>query len=431
MAQFATLAHTSRFHYDEANVRAFCTLAWTVWFLFALPAYAQNDFGSKFFEDLRKLFGELQRTDLDRALQRAKPIRCTDLVAARGEWKQVAFFNDDRTLGDWHHSTIDDVRRDLSTFVFSGVCRGQTGPVRISTSFPIEDSIDKAAESKVPLSKIEVRNNNPVSVFFDGRTESYTFQLPYLYLHSKGPSGNLYSLMPPRAASRPETDVAEEFRCKALSDAELTYRFLLCRTSVVDTDARSPREKPSTPTLGSMAYYILSDGREASASVKLTFEDGSTATSAPTTGRVTATPPDSGWQSAAASLRLADVNANEFRLRFNTRAWADRIEKPQMLADQKISDFAAASKPSNSLEHCVWQPGRQPSRIATDSFIYSLSFQKDRQSLTSAIFEIESIDGLQVGSLQCYFPKNPTPADITVGQWLAIVGGHIGLEVRQ
>src|SRR5689334_8334293 len=68
------------------------------------PAAEQEngDFGSKFFEDLGALFGRLQKSELQRAFQRAKPIECSDLVGQAGEWKEVAFLNDDRRLGDWH-----------------------------------------------------------------------------------------------------------------------------------------------------------------------------------------------------------------------------------------------------------------------------------------------------------------------------------------
>src|SRR5689334_22685932 len=44
-----------------------------------VPAPSQQtggDFGSKFFDDLRSLFGRLQQSELDRAFQRAKPIHC-------------------------------------------------------------------------------------------------------------------------------------------------------------------------------------------------------------------------------------------------------------------------------------------------------------------------------------------------------------------
>src|ERR1051326_291769 len=83
--------------------------------LLASPAQ-EKDFGTKFFEDLRKLFGRLQQSELDLAFRRAEAIRCSDLVSQTGEWKQVAFLNDDRKLGDWHYDKIDEVKQDPTKY---------------------------------------------------------------------------------------------------------------------------------------------------------------------------------------------------------------------------------------------------------------------------------------------------------------------------
>src|SRR5262245_58527781 len=112
----------------------------------------QRDFGTQFFDDLRKLFGRLQQSELDQAFRRASPIRCSDLVSATGEWKQVAFLNDDRKLGDWHYETIDEVKKDPTKYVFSGSCRGEQGPVKVATAFPIQESYR--------TSRIAVRDND-------------------------------------------------------------------------------------------------------------------------------------------------------------------------------------------------------------------------------------------------------------------------------
>src|SRR5262249_594736 len=144
-----------------------------------------------------------------------------------------------------------------------GVCRGDRGPVRVATSYPITDTMRTRS--------LQMRDNDPVSVIFDPPSDSYIFQLPYLYLSGRDEQGSLYTLFPPTAMSRPEKDVAEEFRCKTLSDADLTYRFLLCRTRLVDRDAQMQRLKSAKQPLGNAAYYILSDGKEAGSTVKLTF----------------------------------------------------------------------------------------------------------------------------------------------------------------
>src|SRR5262252_7450834 len=64
---------------------------------------ANTDYGTKFFDQLRSLFGRFRDADLQRAFDMAKPIRCSELVSDGGEWRQVAFFNEDRRLGDWYH----------------------------------------------------------------------------------------------------------------------------------------------------------------------------------------------------------------------------------------------------------------------------------------------------------------------------------------
>ena len=61
----------------------------------------ESEFGSKFFDQLRTIFGRFQESDLDRVFQQSKPIQCSELVGRNGEWRPVAFFNEDRRLGDW------------------------------------------------------------------------------------------------------------------------------------------------------------------------------------------------------------------------------------------------------------------------------------------------------------------------------------------
>jgi hypothetical protein len=114
-----------------------------------------------------------------------------------------------------------------------------------------------------------VRENESVKASFDRSTNSYKFRLPFLYLDQKlvRQSITFYTLTPPTSASKPVSDTAEEFRCKGVTDGDLIYRFLLCRTQLFTTKRSVNWEK------GSFAYYILSDGKEASSSVRLNFGD--------------------------------------------------------------------------------------------------------------------------------------------------------------
>jgi hypothetical protein len=403
-----------------------------------------GDFGSKFFDDLRSLFGKLQQSELDKAFERAKPVRCSDLAGQSSEWKEVAFLNDDRRLGDWHFDNIEDVKRDLAAFVFSGNCRGDEGALRVATSFPVTESVEQFQLGRIPFSKIIIDDNDPVNVTFDRSTGAYTFQLPYVYSERKNGTDIVYTLTPPRKTSNPEPGIAIEFRCKAISDADLTYRFLLCRSRLVDRDTRK-QEQMVKPTRGSAAYYILSDGKEASSTVRLNFGGDADAASNDTDSvdkadnqpKITQVPKirENDWQPAASDTRLTYVADDEFRLIFNPQTWNGRIDRPQMLADGSLLN--STSPPARNKEYCVWRPGlpAQVNRLldtaAKESFGYSLGFRKDLQSATSSIFEIQTEGGAVVATLQCYFPQSQTPADLTIGRWLSIVGKHIELDVRR
>jgi hypothetical protein len=48
----------------------------------------------------------------------------------------------------------------------------------------------------------------------------------------------------------------------------VTYQFLICRNAVIPVESHQEKNR----TFGAVAYTILSDGKEASSSVKLTFD---------------------------------------------------------------------------------------------------------------------------------------------------------------
>jgi hypothetical protein len=387
------------------------------------------DFGSKFFDDLRKLFGQLQQSELDLAFRQANSIRCRELISNTGEWKQVGFLNDDRKLGDWHYDSIDEVKKDPTKYVFSGSCVGEQGPVKVVTSFPVQRPDQASGRT--------VRENNPVSMVFDSAADTYVFLLPYLYLERQEAEGSLYTERPPLFSSIPERNVSEEFRCKALTGPELTYRFLICRTRVVNRDRplrANDRTVPSKQPLGNAAYQILSDGKEASSSVKLTFGDD-----VEPKGRVvpeqSAEPvpdvlprPNQSWVSASPRAKLVDVSQDEFRLIFSAEARA-RIASPQLLTGQTMPTFVPESA-VRGREYCLWQPA-STAPFDSDDALFSLGFSKNAQSLVSAVFTVQALTGSPIATLQCYFPQSQTPDEITVERWTSIVGRHITLENRR
>jgi hypothetical protein len=101
------------------------------------------DFGAKFLDDLQTLFGRLETTELDSAFQRAKAIRCSDLIGKSGEWKEVGFLNDNRHLAAWHHDDVDSVTRDPVRYVFAGICSTEQAPLRLATRYPTQESYNQ------------------------------------------------------------------------------------------------------------------------------------------------------------------------------------------------------------------------------------------------------------------------------------------------
>src|SRR5215470_5394587 len=158
-------------------------------------AAQEQRYDRKFFLQLRSVFGRFRDSDLERTFDRAQPIQCSELVNEDGEWRTVAFFNEKRELGDWYRSNFDEVKRDLSVFMFKGVCRGDHGPVQLTTKFPVSESIEAYNQQRIRLEDIEVNVNAPVRASFDGQTKAYTWDLPYLFLVGQQNNQDIYSLL--------------------------------------------------------------------------------------------------------------------------------------------------------------------------------------------------------------------------------------------
>src|SRR5215813_14646587 len=77
-------------------------------------------YGDRFFEQLGSIFGRFRDADLQYVFQTARPIRCSDLVMEKGEWRAVGFFNENRKIGDWYRKSLDAVKHDLAVYVFKG-----------------------------------------------------------------------------------------------------------------------------------------------------------------------------------------------------------------------------------------------------------------------------------------------------------------------
>jgi len=244
----------------------------------ALPARQQSTepeedgaYGSRFFDQLRNIFGRFRDSDLERVFHDAQPIQCSELVGRKGEWRPVAFFNEDRTLGDWCRDNLEEVKTDLAVYTFKGACRGEAGTVRVVTEFPTEAAIRAYQRGGIALEDVDVTMNDPVGASLNRRTMAYTFDLPYLFASESG-SRKVYSFRAPDRNAAYASDLSSHWECKAVSSKDVTYRFLICRVSTVPRKALTQYEKWE-PAFGSSAFFILSDGTEAHTSVHMSFGD--------------------------------------------------------------------------------------------------------------------------------------------------------------
>jgi hypothetical protein len=263
--------------------------------------------------------------------------------------------------------------------------------------------------------------------------------LPFLYLVSRQSSSSTYSLIPPHFGDKYSTEVTNAWECKSVSSIDITYRFLICRTSTVDRAPQQRNQPRGTPSFGSSAYFILSDGSEAQSTVTLNFGDA--ATPAPAAAEAAPAPvADTGadaWQAPAYRSPLVDAGNSEFRIRFNPQVWVGRITSSQVVSNQRVAGLASA-KPAEGADYCVWSPGTGDmlNRLLSDEPDKDVSYSVaglDRgagQSTASVSFVMKTLTGTRLGSLQCFFPRTDAASEVGYDRWTSIVGSQLKLEVR-
>jgi hypothetical protein len=244
-------------------------------FLFsALPATGigaqeeESAYGSKFFDQLRGIFGKFRDSDLQKVFQEAQPIQCSELVARKGEWRPVAFFNEDRSLGDWYRENLEEVKAEMTVYTFKGTCSADKGIIKVGSEFPTAAGLKAYHAREIEMAQVDIAVNDPVNAVFNSKTKAYTFDLPYLFRDNQGPR-KLYTFNAPNADSTYAADVKSHWECKAVFSKDVTYRFLICRVSTAPQ--RVGRSQTWEPSFGSSAFFILSDGMAAQASVNMTF----------------------------------------------------------------------------------------------------------------------------------------------------------------
>jgi hypothetical protein len=234
----------------------------------------ENTYGSKFFDQLHAIFGKFRDMDLQRVFKEAKAIDCSELVGRKGEWRAVAFFNEDRKLGDWCRESLEEVKADLAVYTFKGKCSADHESVQVTTEFPTDESIEAYNRRRIGLNEVDITVNDPVNALLNRSTMAYTFDLPYLFLTGQRGPTNTYSFIAPDRNAAYATDVSSRWECKAATSEDVTYRFLICRTAIVPRGGAA-RNRQTEPSFGSSAFFILSDGLKAETSVKVLF-DGET-----------------------------------------------------------------------------------------------------------------------------------------------------------
>jgi hypothetical protein len=225
---------------------------------------------AKFFAQLRRIFGRFRHQDLQQVFQAAQPVLCSELVSDNGEWREVGFFNENRGLGGWFRSSMAEVRSQLDVYTFEGACEKQESSLRVTTQFPVDQSLMAYRRGQIPFRSIEVKINAPVSATFERQTQAYTFDLPYLFRVSNVNADPLYALSPRTLLDQYAPEAVNRWQCKAVTEEDVTYRFLICRTSLLLRTASKSLDNTRS-LYGASAFSILTDGQEASASVKLTF----------------------------------------------------------------------------------------------------------------------------------------------------------------
>jgi hypothetical protein len=225
-------------------------------------------YGTRFFDQLRNIFGKFRDMDLQRVFQEAKPIECPELVGRKGEWRSVAFFNEDRRLGDWCRERLAEVKADLAIYTFKGDCREGQDKLQVTTEFPTTESIESYNQHRIDLDQVDITVNDPVLITRDPATRAYTFDLPYLFLTGQNGETKTYSFIAPNRNSTYAAEVTGRWECKLVAAKDVTYRFLICRTRTVPR-GRAARQREWEPSFGSSAFFILSDGMEAQSSVRV------------------------------------------------------------------------------------------------------------------------------------------------------------------
>jgi hypothetical protein len=232
-----------------------------------MPPQQERHFGAAFLDQLERMFQRFSNGDLHRIFETAPPLRCSELVEGSGEWQDVAFFNGRRS---WYRSSVAELQNNPDLYIFKGACSDQLATLKVTTSVPVDESPTRQDE-RSDSTKIGVKVNAPVTASFSRDIKGYTFDLPYLFRGKDQDGRTVFGFEPRRQSDKYLTHITSHWECKAVAEEYLTYNFLICRVTLFGHDPidikPDMRDKPST-SYGAVAYFLLSNGKEASFSVK-------------------------------------------------------------------------------------------------------------------------------------------------------------------
>ena len=132
--------------------------------------------------------------------------------------------------------------------------------------------------------------------------------------------------------------------------------------------------------------------------------------------------------------KIVDVLRDDFRIRF-AQSWTGKIGSAQALYGRQMSSLDSA-KPAEGADYCIWlaAAGDSSRRLLSDSddpIQYSITVHdRDNQSATSIALDLQTPNGMHLGTFQCYFPRATSATSIDFARWKAIVGENVVLELK-
>ena len=397
------------------------------------PRDENDQYGERFFDQLKAVFGRFRDSDLQRAFENAHSIQCSELINQKGEWRPVAFFNDNRELASWYRQSFEQVRHDVSAYLFKGTCRGQHAALQLTTKYPVVESLEAYQHGSISIDDVEINVNPQVRTSFDSGSHAYVFDLPYLFFVRYQGFAKIYSLEPSQHTDKYATEVLDHWECKSVKDQAVTYQFLICRATILSRDKRL---RGLGSGFGASAYWILSDGREAGSTVKLTYNDANNVThivedsraAVGSEGRDAAE-----WEPPDSTEKILDIINDELRVQFS-EAWKDKIGAAQFISGQHLTNLSS-SYAVPGVDYCSWLPkATAVSDLLTNardsSFRYSLTPGEQNPRSSAIQLKVNTRDGRELASLTCVFANESNLSNIMFGRWESILGEVLKVEVR-